>query len=220
MIQNIKSPAFQLKVQINLNGRQIDAHVLLDSGAKGVYCNSSFIKKHLIPTYTVDRPVYPINVNGMLNKQGAMHYTTILQMGISVDPDHWETVEVTITNIGQNEILLGTDWLREHNPSINWGTKTIKFNCCPPHCHPSDIKEQNRHTQDPALWQLLPQDEWETQDDNILDITSHSLDVLQHIRAHLEQFMPDLDVTVSHHRTVKEQVGHSPTTQDISRFKE
>jgi len=32
--------------------------------------------------------------------------------------------------------------------------------------------------------------------------------------------MPDLDVTVSHHRTVKEQVSHSPTTQDISRFKE
>ena len=42
----------------------------------------------------------------------------------------------------------------------------------------------------------------------------------QHIRAHLEQFMPDLDVTVSYHRTVKEQVGHSPTTQDVSRFKE
>jgi len=32
--------------------------------------------------------------------------------------------------------------------------------------------------------------------------------------------MPDLDITVSCHRTVKEQVGHSPTTQDISRSKE
>jgi len=139
---------------------------------------------------------------------------------MSIDPNHWETVEVAITNIGQSEILLGTDWLRAHNPSIDWGAKMIKFDRCPSYCHPSNIEEQDRHTQDPALWQLLPQDEWETHDDNILDITSHGLDVSQHIRAHLEQFMPDLDVTVSCHRTVKEQVGHSLTTQDISRSKE
>jgi len=144
-----------------------------------------------------------------------MHYAAILQMGMSVDPNHWETVEVAITNIGQNKILLGTDWLRAHNPSIDWGAKTIKFDCCPPYCHPSDIEEQDRHTQDPALQQILPQDEWETQDDDILDITSHGLDVLQHIRTHLEQFMPDLDVTVSCHRTVKEQVGHSPTIKSL-----
>jgi len=64
-------------------------------------------------------------------------------MGMSVDPNHWETVEVAITNIGQNEILLGTDWLRAHNPSIDWGAKTIKFDRCPPHCHPSDIEAQD-----------------------------------------------------------------------------
>jgi len=141
-------------------------------------------------------------------------------MGMSVDPNHWETIKVAITNIGQNEILLGMDWLRAHNPSIDWGAKTIKFDCCPPHCHPSDVEALDRRTQDPALQQILPQDKWETQDDDILDITSHSLDVSQHIRAHLEQFMPDLDVTVSQHRTVKEQVSHSPTTQDVSRSKD
>jgi len=219
-IQNIKSPAFQLKVRIDLNRRQFNAHVLLDSGAEGIYCNTSFIKKYSIPTHAVDHPVYPINVDGTLNKQGAMRYAAILRMGMSVDPNHWETVKVAITNIGQNEILLGMDWLRAHNPSIDWGAKTIKFDCCPPYCHPSDIEEQDCHTRDPALWQLLPQDEWETQDDDILDITSHSLDVSQHIRAHLEQFLPDLDVMVSRHRIVKEQVGYSPTTQDVSRSKE
>jgi len=144
MIWNIKSPAFQLKVRIDLNGKQFDAHVLLDSGAKGVYCNTSFIKKYAIPTHAVDHPVYPINVDGTLNKQGAMHYAAILRMGMSIDPNHWETVKVAITNIGQNEILLGTDWLRAHNPSIDWGAKTIKFDRCPSHCHPSDVKALDR----------------------------------------------------------------------------
>jgi len=110
-------------------------------------------------------------------------------MGMSIDPNHWETVKVAITNIG-------------------------------PHCHPSDIETLDCRNRDPTLRQILPQDQWEAQDNNILDITSHGLDVLQHIRAHLEQFMPDLDVTVSCHRTVKEQVSHSPTTQDISRSKD
>jgi len=164
--------------------------------------------------------VYPINIDGTLNKQGVMRYAAILQMGMSVDPNHWETVEVAITNIGQNEILLGMDWLRAHNPSIDWGAKTIKFDHCPPHCHPSDVEMLDRRTKNPALHQILPQDHWEAQDDDILDITSHGLDVLQHIRAHLEQFMPDLDVTMSRHRTVKEQVSYTPNTQNISRSKD
>ena len=75
-----------------------------------------------------------------------MRHATILRMGMRVDPNYWETIEMAITNIGQNEILLGTDWLQAYNPSINWGTKTIKFDRCPPHCHPSDIKEQDCHT--------------------------------------------------------------------------
>ena len=80
-IQNTKSPAFQLKVRIILNGKTFNAHALLDSGAEGVYCNTSFIKKYSIPTsptHTVNRPVYPINVDGTLNKQGAMRYAAIL----------------------------------------------------------------------------------------------------------------------------------------------
>jgi len=149
-----------------------------------------------------------------------MRHATILRMGMCVDQDHWETIEVAITNIGQNEMLLGTDWLQAHNPSIDWGTKTIKFDHCPPHRHPSVVEAQDHCDCNPALRQLLPYDEWESQDDNTLDITSEGLDVTQHIRTHLEHFLPDLDITVSCHRIVKEQVGHSPTTRAISRLKE
>ena len=117
-------------------------------------------------------------------------------------------------------MLLGTDWLQAHNPSIDWGAKTIKFDRCPPHCHPSAVEAQDRCDRNPALRQLLPYDEWETQDDDTLDITSEGLDVTQHIRTHLEHFLPDLDVTMSHHRIVKERVGHSPTARAISRSKE
>jgi len=52
--------------------------MLLDSGAEGIYCNTSFIEKYLIPTHTVDHPVYPFNVDGTVNKNGVMRHATIL----------------------------------------------------------------------------------------------------------------------------------------------
>jgi len=212
-IRKTRSPSFGLWVRIDLNGKYIDAHALLDSGAEGNYCNTSFIEKHSIPTHAIDCPVYPCNVDGTINKHGAMRDATILRMGMHVDQDHWEIVEMAITNIGQHEILLGTDWLQAHNPSIDWKAKSITMNRCPPHCHPSAVEALDHRTQDPALRHILPQDQWETQDDDSLDITSEGLDVTQHIRTHLEHFLPpDLEITVPHHRIDKERVGNSPTT--------
>jgi len=108
-IWNIRSPSFQLKIRIDFNGTLIDAHALLDSGAKGIYCNTSFIEKHLIPTHAIDHPIYPFNMDGTINKNGVMRHAAILRMGMRIDQDHWETVEAAITNLGQSEIILGTD---------------------------------------------------------------------------------------------------------------
>jgi len=80
------------------NRKEIDAEAVLDSGAEGVYCNTSFIRKHRLPTYDIDHPVYSRNVNGTLNKQGAIHHAAILQIGMGAR--HWENIEVAITNTG------------------------------------------------------------------------------------------------------------------------
>jgi len=71
------------------------------------------------------------------------------------------------------------DWLKAHNPSIDWSTNKLHFDCCPPQCHPTN-------SQDPTIRQILPIDNWKTQNDDYLDYTSHGTDVLQHIVAHKE----------------------------------
>jgi len=76
MIWNIRSCSIWLKVWIKHNGKQIDAYTILDSGAEGIYNNTNFIKQHLIPTYTIDCPVYPRNIDGTLNKQGGISTIT------------------------------------------------------------------------------------------------------------------------------------------------
>jgi len=98
----------QLDVRIVHNRKEIDAQAVLDSGAEGVYCNTSFIKKYRIPTYKIDLPIYPWNVDRTLNRQGAICHAAILWMGMGAK--HWENVEVTITNTGWHEILF-RNWL-------------------------------------------------------------------------------------------------------------
>jgi len=72
----------QIDVRIVYNGKEIDAEAVLDSGAEGVYCNTSFIKKYGLPTYDIEPPVYPRNVDATLNKQEAIRHAAILRMGI------------------------------------------------------------------------------------------------------------------------------------------
>jgi len=78
MIRNIHSLSIWVKVQIVCHGRKIDAHAILDSGAKGIYCNILFINAYKIPTSTLAKAIYPQNVDGTLNKQGPIHHTAIL----------------------------------------------------------------------------------------------------------------------------------------------
>jgi len=155
----------QIDIRIVYDGKEIDAEAVLDSGAEGIYCNTSFIKKYGLPTYNIEPLVYPRNIDGTLNKQGAIRHAAILRMGISAQ--HWENIEVTITNTGRHEILLGTDWLKAHNPSIDWSTNRFRLDRCPPQCHPIE--------RDPTIRQFLLIDAWETQNDDYLDHTDHVL---------------------------------------------
>jgi len=193
----------QIDVRITYNGKEIDAEAVLDSGAEGVYCNTSFIKKYSLPTYDIELPVYPRNVNGTLNKQGAICHAAILRMGIGTR--HWENIEVAITNTGRHKILLGTDWLKAHNPSIDWSTNQLCFDRCPPQCYPIE--------QDPTIGQFLPIDAWETQNDDYLDYTDHGTDVSQHIVAHKARyFEPMIQKTVVSTTLAK---GEEHKTMDI-----
>jgi len=68
----------QIDIQITYNRKELDAEAILDSGAEGIYCNTSFIKKYSLPTYDIELLVYPRNVDGTLNKQGAIRHAAIL----------------------------------------------------------------------------------------------------------------------------------------------
>jgi len=160
-IRNIRSLSIRVKVRIICHGRKINAHAILDSGAKRIYCNISFINAHKIPTSTLAKPIYPRNVDGTLNKQGPIRHTAILRM--EMGEEHKETTEMAVTNIGQHDILLGTDWFRAHNPQIDWAKNKLRLDCCPTSCYPNYPDETS------DLAHLLPTEDLEAHYDDLLE---------------------------------------------------
>ena len=116
--------------------RKISARALLDSGAEGMIINHSFARQNNLTLRTLRSPLKVRNVDGSLNRSGPIRFTTIQTLRIST-PDnnyHQERSEFYVTSLATHDIILGTDWLKAHNPELNWTTSHITFSRCPPSC--------------------------------------------------------------------------------------
>jgi hypothetical protein len=59
------------------SGKEISACTLADSGAEGMIINSSFASKHKLTLRQLKTPLPVHNVDGSMNKAGAVLSTTI-----------------------------------------------------------------------------------------------------------------------------------------------
>ena len=48
-------------------------------------------------------------------------------------------MEFGVSNLGTSDVFLGHNWLKHHNPEIDWKKKTIQFNQCPGSCYKEEI---------------------------------------------------------------------------------
>lgn len=132
-IRGTKGPDMKLKLTIEsiATGNQWETTGLLDSGATGSCVNKEFVEKNglQVKELPVNLPVY--NADGTLNEGGAIEGFVEVRMMIG---DHAERIELAVTNLGKTDIFLGLDWLRYHNPNINWTDSTLMFDRCPDRC--------------------------------------------------------------------------------------
>jgi len=95
---------------------------------------------------------------------------------------HTELANLFVTNTGDHDVLLGTDWLSKHNPNIDWATNTITLNKCPLMC----FKENTEPTV-PLLVQLLPVCDWDPLTDEYFEIDEAYADHASCIETHMEK---------------------------------
>ena len=73
------------------------------------------------------------NIDGTLNRDGTISEVAILGLQIG---DHVEKVIFTVTDIGSEDVIVGLDWLRKHNPEIDWDQGMLRLLRCPETCSP------------------------------------------------------------------------------------
>ena len=56
------------------------------------------------------------NIDGTPNRNGSINEVAVLNMKIG---EHVERTVFTVTDIGPENVIIGIDWLRYHNPSID-----------------------------------------------------------------------------------------------------
>ena len=82
------------------------------------------------------KPIPVKNVDGTMNQQGAVRYTTIQTIRIKSPSNeyHEERSELYVTALGDHDVIFGTDWLQAHNPEVDWAKPQLAFTRCPKSC--------------------------------------------------------------------------------------
>ncbi|SJL15543.1 uncharacterized protein ARMOST_19044 [Armillaria ostoyae] len=120
---------FTLDVQLNpCTGTQtLTVRGLLDSSCTSSSINHSFIQKHSLDMRKTAVPITVYNADGTHNKAGDITEFVEFRMTIG---NHSECIDFAVTDLGTKDLYLGHDWLKRHNPVINWKTGSIVFGHC------------------------------------------------------------------------------------------
>src|SRR5713101_2763990 len=126
-------------IQLSTPGHpeKINVAALLDSGCDGSSIDHRFMLRNKIPTRQVQNLMKVTNANGTENKHGMIKEYVILRVQID---EHVEELEFAVTQLNSANIFLGLDWLRHHNPLVNWNMGQLQFENCPKECQQSAIR--------------------------------------------------------------------------------
>jgi hypothetical protein len=85
------------------------------------------------------KPIPIYNVNGTANDAGAI--TDIADIILRYK-NHSERTQLAVTHLGKQSLILGYNWLHNHNPEINWQTKGVKMSHCPVQCSTCRVEDK------------------------------------------------------------------------------
>jgi len=116
---------------------------LLDSGATRSLINRDFVHSKGMNTRTLSHNILVFNIDSSPNEAGqisevvdvVLHYKT-----------HSERMLLAVSGLGKQSLILGYDWLKDHNPKIDWEKGEVEMTRCPPRCEGGRAlwKEQTR----------------------------------------------------------------------------
>jgi len=111
------------------NHKGVAVRALLDSGATGLFMDTTFAREKRFKMEKLKKPLVVRNVDGTVNAGGAIIHQVECNMFFK---GHVERARIDVCNLGKTEVILGMPWLAAHNPEIDWEKGEIEMTHCPP----------------------------------------------------------------------------------------
>jgi len=167
----------------------VETSALIDSGAGGQFINQNFVQKHQLPTRNLEQPITAYNVDGTLNKKGTI--SKYVEINVNIN-QRINKLQLMITGLGKQKVILGFPWLQEENPEIDWksGTLTWKEETSTDNIEIGQIEPLN--IPKPTLEDTECEDEYLNQTQNpLLEWVNQEHTVLHHLV--VEEQLQDLE---------------------------
>ena len=120
-----KSICIPITLRENKKDREpVELEALLDSGAGGLFIDATFAKQNEFTLHDLPEPLNAYNVDGTLNKKGTV--TSYVKADLHVNK-RIRPIQLYVTGLGRQKVILGFPWLRDENPNINWETGEIRW---------------------------------------------------------------------------------------------
>lgn len=147
-VRNVASKqqiTFALSTNLWVKGKKVQIVALVDSGANTTFISKKVVKTNNLETIKLAKPYGLINADGTKNKGGIVtHYlNALIEIG-----SHKSTSKLIVADIGDNDVILGFTFLREHNPSIDWRNGDWLFDRCPETCQAQRERKKSTVSQE------------------------------------------------------------------------
>nr|POF20557.1 retrotransposon-like protein 1 [Quercus suber] len=99
---------------------------MIDSGASGNFISTSTVNRFGLATQSKEHGYELVAVDGSA-LPGVLEETVPLQL---VTQRHHEDIILDVVEMANHHIVLGMPWLRQHNPTIDWKSRMLRFQEC------------------------------------------------------------------------------------------
>jgi len=101
---------------------------LLNSRATGSFIDQDLVCLKGINTWTLSCNIPVFNVNDSPNEVGQISEVIDVLLRYRT---HSERMLLAVSGLGKQSLILGYNWLKDHNPKIDWKQREVEMTCCP-----------------------------------------------------------------------------------------
>lgn len=119
--------------KLKFGATEFNESLFVDCGADNCFINQALVSRFSIPIVPLVEPIKILLADGNCSSSGLItHETLPIQLYFG---RHIETISFLVTSIAHS-IILGYNWLRVHNPKIDWISHSAEFasDHCLTHC--------------------------------------------------------------------------------------